>query len=120
MLLLELLNNISGIELNKVFVDEFNRNTVEQQSNYAYFPVIFDGYKYNRNEVYNKLLEQNIVSRKYFYPITNSFDCYKDYKTANVTATPVAFDISNKVLTLPLYADLHLDIVERIVKIIIE
>ena len=104
------LDGIMGINLNK------HQKNVD--SNYAYMPVVFDGYKYNRDEVYNRLLENNIVSRKYFYPVTNSFSCYKDYPTANCKNTPIAQEISKKVLTLPLYADLSEDIINRICDII--
>ena len=84
------------------------------QSNYAYFPVVFDGYRYNRDEVFNLLKEKDILTRKYFYPLTNSFDCYKELATAGVEKTPVAQYIAERVLTLPLYADLTEADVDRI------
>lgn len=88
-------------------------------SNYAYFPVVFDGYKYNRDEVFEKLGAENITARKYFYPLTNSFDCYKDLPTAGADKTPVAKYIAGRVLTLPLYADLEIRDVDRICDIIL-
>ncbi len=94
----------------------------EQQnvkSNYAYFPVVFDGYKYTRDEVYELLKSNEIVARKYFFPLTNSFECYKDYSTAGAEKTPVAQYIADRVLTLPLYADLTLEDVDRICKVIL-
>ena len=42
----------------------------EVEPNYAYFPVVFDGYKYTRDEVYERLSAENIIARKYFYPLT--------------------------------------------------
>lgn len=107
----ERLGNVSGIKLCE--------EQVGVKSNYAYFPVVFDGYKYNRDEVFEKLAEQNIVARKYFFPLTNSFECYKDYLTAGVEKTPIANYIANRVLTLPLYADLSLEDVDRICNIIL-
>ncbi len=89
------------------------------EPNYAYFPVVFDGYKYNRDQVFAMLGEQNIVARKYFYPITNSFECYKDYPTAGAEKTPVAKYLSDRVLTLPLYADLAIEDVDKICDIIL-
>ena len=89
------------------------------ESNYAYFPVVFDGYKYTRDEVFARLKEQNIIARKYFYPLTNSFDCYKDFDTAGADKTPVAAYIADRVLTLPLFADLSADDVDRICDIIL-
>lgn len=89
------------------------------ESNYAYFPVVFDGYKYTRNEVFSRLQEQNITARKYFFPLTNSFECYRHYPTAGVEKTPVAQHLALRVLTLPLYADLSLEDVDRICDIIL-
>ena len=89
-------------------------------SNYAYFPVVFDGYKYNRDEIVVKLKEHDILARKYFYPLTNSFSCYKGQVGFDPNATPVALDISQKVLTLPIYADLSIEDVDRICDIILE
>ena len=77
--------------------------------NYAYFPVVFDGYKLNRDEVSDKLAEHNIIARKYFYPLTNDVECYADLPTAGAEKTPLAKHISDSILTLPLYADLALE-----------
>lgn len=104
------LSNISGIKLCK--------SRIGIKSNYAYFPVVFDGYKLNRDEVFENLKEENIIARKYFYPLTNSFECYKG--KFNVEKTPIAKYIADRVLTLPLYADLNLEDVDRICDIIIE
>ena len=89
-------------------------------SNYAYFPVVFDGYKYTRDEVFAALAENDIIARKYFFPLTNSFECYKDYPTAGTEKTPVAAYIADRVLTLPLYADLTAEDVDRICDIILK
>ncbi|MBR5513520.1 MAG: DegT/DnrJ/EryC1/StrS family aminotransferase [Ruminococcus sp.] len=90
------------------------------QSNYAYFPVVFDGYKYTRDDVFASLAENDIIARKYFFPLTNSFECYEDYPTAGTEKTPVAAYIADRVLTLPLYADLTAEDVDRICDIILK
>jgi len=105
----ERLSNINGIKLSK------SQSGVK--SNYAYFPVVFDGYKMSRDEVLEKLKAEDIFARKYFYPLTNSFECYKG--RFNVGKTPIAKYMADRVLTLPLYADLVLDDVDRICDIII-
>ena len=87
--------------------------------NYAYFPVVFDGYKYTRDEVFANLKQENIIARKYFYPLTNDIDCYRHLESAGAEKTPVAKHIADRVLTLPLYADLTLDEVDRICDIIL-
>lgn len=84
------------------------------ESNYAYFPVVFDGAKYTRDEAMAKLAEQEIYARKYFYPLTNDCECYG----FNGDKTPVAKYVSERVLTLPLYPDLPLEDVDRICNII--
>ena len=104
---IERLSGVSGIKLCKP------QNNVKP--NYAYFPVVFDGYKYDRDMVDKKLKENDIIARKYFYPITNSFDCY-DF---DVSATPTALDVSKKVLTLPMYADLTIKDVDKVCDVIL-
>lgn len=105
------LEGVEGIKLPSI------QKNVE--SNYAYFPVVFDGYKYTRNEVFEKLAEVGIGARKYFYPLTNSFECYRNYPTAGTEKTPIAQHTALRVLTLPLYADLSLEDVDRICDVIL-
>ena len=105
------LSGINGIKLSEI------QNDVK--SNYAYFPIVFDGYKYTRNEIFKKLEKEGIISRKYFYPLTSSFECYRNYPTACTERTPIAQYIALRVLTLPLYADLKITDVDKICDIIL-
>ena len=100
------LDDVDGIKLSPIQKDV--------ESNYAYFPVVFDKniYGANRDEVFDALAANNICARKYFYPLTNTFECYKN--VFNADNTPVALDISMRILTLPLYADLSIEDVDRI------
>jgi len=103
------LSNIKGIKL---------VNPIDGvKSNYAYFPIVFDDYIMNREEIFTELKKHNINARKYFYPLTNSFECYKD--RFDTQETPVAKYIAERVLTLPLYADLALEDVDKICSIIL-
>lgn len=108
------LSSIEGIKTNNLQKDV--------KSNYAYFPIVIDKntFGFNRDQVFDRLLENNINARKYFYPLTNSFNCYKDEFNFDTTKTPTALYISKNVLTLPLYADLSIEDVDRICKIIKE
>ena len=108
----EKLKGIMGITLGK--------ENPDVTPNYAYFPVVFDGYRYTRDEVFERLKEQGITARKYFYPLTNSFDCYKGRPGFDPDKTPIAKHIAERVLTLPLYADLALEDVERICDVILK
>ena len=87
--------------------------------NYAYFPVVFDGYKLTRDQVAEKLKQQDILARKYFYPLTNDVDCYQGFATADKERTPVAAHIADRVLTLPLFADLSGEDIDKICDIVL-
>lgn len=87
------------------------------KSNYAYFPVFFDGFKYNRNEVQARLKEENILARKYFYPIIPDLMCYKDQYHG--LEFPVSKHAADTVLALPMFADLSMEDVDRICAIIL-
>lgn len=108
---IERLSNIEGIQVSLIQDDV--------ESNYAYFPVVFDKEKFgkSRDEVMEELAQNNIYSRKYFYPLISDYDCYKnDFNSEN---TPIAKKISDNVLTIPMYADLELEDADRICDIIL-
>ena len=88
--------------------------------NYAYFPVFFYGYKYNRDQVMEKLAEGDVFARKYFYPLTNDMECYDYLHNDAAAETPVAKKAADCVLTLPMYADLTIEDVDRICDLILK
>jgi len=88
--------------------------------NYSYMPVFFDGYKYDRNEIQAMLAKDNIFARKYFYPLTSELKCYAEQYGASVEHTPVAKRAAETVLTLPMFADLTVEDVDRICDIILK
>lgn len=104
---MELLSQVEGIRLWKP------QEGVEH--NYAYLPlVINDEYGKSRNELYIYLKEHKIYARKYFYPLTCDFECYRGkYSTENLE---VARDISNRIITLPMYSDLSKEEIHYICK----
>lgn len=95
----ERLDGVNGIRL--------NMSNTDFVSNYAYFPIVVDPERYGatRDELQLRLKQENIYTRKYFYPITSAFDCYKDQYDPQLT--PIAYEISHQVLTLPIYGDLQ-------------
>ena len=106
------LEGVPGLQLNPV--------QEGVRSNNAYFPVVFDGFRMTRDEVFARLAEQKINARKYFYPLTNSFACYVGKPGFDPALTPVAAHMADRVLTLPLYADLSDEDVDRICDIILK
>lgn len=87
--------------------------------NYAYFPVVFDEKKFGltRNDVFDALEKENIFARKYFYPLTNTYDCF--HGRYDVNKTPIALYVSERVLTLPIFADLSVQNVDKICDIVL-
>lgn len=81
--------------------------------NYAYFPILVtDTYKNSRNEVYEKLKENHIYARKYFFPVTSDQACFKNkYRYIDI---PCARALAEQVLTLPLYEGLSGEEVDMI------
>ena len=108
----EHLENIPGIKL----------NTQQQgvKTNYAYFPVVFDekAFGKSRDQVVDELAKEKIFVRKYFYPLINDYECYRSIYSSK--ATPIAKEIADSVVTLPLFADLELNIVDEICEIILQ
>ncbi|WP_332330017.1 DegT/DnrJ/EryC1/StrS family aminotransferase [Paenibacillus sp. 481] len=88
-------------------------------SNYSYFPVVFNEKQFGktRDQVHAALAQENIIARKYFYPLTSKFECYDGRFSSN--ETPVAEYIAERVLTLPLYPELSKHDVDRICNIIL-
>lgn len=89
---------------------EVNEDT---QRNFAYFPILVeDEYGISRDELYDRLKEKNIHTRKYFYPLTSDQQCYKEvYKNDSLE---VARELSKRVLVLPFYAKMEMEVIEEI------
>lgn len=89
--------------------------------NYAYLPILIDSDEYGltRDEVFEKLAEAGIGARKYFYPLTSDFECYENKFVSSSETTPIAYAAAEKVLTLPMYADLSLDDVDWICEVLL-
>lgn len=89
------------------------------ESNYAYFPVIFDpkAFGADREQAFVALDAQGIHARRYFYPLTSAFSFWNS--AYDPSETPVALRISENVLCLPLYADLQDDVIDRICEIVL-
>ncbi len=73
--------------------------------NYSYFPIFIDAEKYGmtRDELYLKMKEQNILGRRYFYPLISTFSTYKELKSANLENLPSAHKMADEVICLPMH-----------------
>lgn len=89
--------------------------------NYAYFPIFIDAEEYGmtRDELYFKMKEQNVLGRRYFYPLISEFSTYRGLDSARPENLPVAHKIADSVICLPMYAGLSLDDIETVLKTIL-
>jgi len=79
---------------------------VDIESNYAYFPVVFEGGRGIRDTVCASLREKGVFARKYFYPLITDYECYRGWPGFAASLTPVASRVSDGVVTLPIYPGL--------------
>lgn len=107
-----LLSDVDGIRLSNL-----EKNV---KYNYAYFPIFVDQEKFgiSRDDLYNKLKENNIFGRRYYYPLISNFSAYRGLDSANAENLPIANKMSEQVICLPIYSELEHDNVKRIVEII--
>ncbi len=89
--------------------------------NYSYFPIFIDAEKYGmtRDELYFKMKENNVLGRRYFYPLISEFSTYRGLESARPENLPVAHKIADSVICLPMYHSLTEDDVKRIIEQIV-
>ena len=90
--------------------------------NYAYFPILINAAEYGmtRDELYFKMRDDNVLGRRYFYPLISTFDTYKGLESSNPANLPVATRIADEVICLPMYYGLTEEDLERVVKCIVK
>lgn len=88
--------------------------------NYSYFPIFIDEkvYGVSRDVLYQRMKDNNVLGRRYFYPLISSFSTYKGLDSANPNNLPVANDIANRVICLPMHHELSEEDIDRIINII--
>ncbi len=106
------LSDIKGLRLLASYVDD----NQFLQSNCSYFPIfIGEDYPISRDELYEKLKQKNIFSRRYFYPLITELPMYRAIPSSNRRNLPVANQMANEVLCLPIYPGLSDEDVLRII-----
>ena len=110
----EALRNIEGI----TFFDDMPG----VRHNYSYFPIFIEEKKYGmtRDELYFKMKEQNVLGRRYFYPLISEFSTYRGLESARPDNLPNAHKMANSVICLPMYHSLSEDDVERVINCIVK
>ena len=88
--------------------------------NYSFFPIFINAEEYGmtRDELYFKMKEHNVFGRRYFYPLISTFSTYRGLDSANPDNLPIATQMSNNVICLPMHHALSENEVEYILQII--
>ena len=106
------LNNIDGLTILK-------QNQCGD-NNYPYYPIFIDENEYgiSMDELYNRLKDQGIYTRRYFYPLVTEFPIYRGLNSSKPSNLINSHLIARQVICLPIYPELCRDTVERIANII--
>lgn len=110
----EVLRNVEGV----TFFDDIPG----VRHNYSYFPIFIDAKKYGmtRDELYFKMKEQNVLGRRYFYPLISEFSTYRGLESAKPENLPEAHKMVDSVICLPMHHALSNDDIQRILDSIIK
>lgn len=109
----EALADVKGINL--------YQHSVDAESNYSYFPILVENdYPLNRDDLYEKLKQNNILSRRYFYPLISNMPMYRGLPSALATKLPNANQIADKILCLPIFNDLTFAEQDQVINLIKE
>ncbi len=109
------LKNVKGIEL---FPYEVNPTF---EWNYAYFPILVtEDYRMTRDALYEFMKAQNVLGRRYFYPLITYFEPYKAYPSADEANLPVANRLASQVICLPMHNTLTDEDMNRVLNVILK
>ena len=118
----EALKDVEGITLYQPIVDSFNfkHSTLNIQLNYSYFPIFVDAaiYGMTRDELYEKMRANNVLGRRYFYPLISTFSPYNMYPSAAKENLPNAHKMADTVICLPMHHALSEEDVKRVINCI--
>ena len=110
----EALRNVEGIT--------FFEDMPGVKHNYSYFPIFVNTKKYGmtRDELYLKMKEQNVLGRRYFYPLISEFSTYRGLESAKPENLPEAHKMADSVICLPMHHALNEEDIQRILDCIIK
>lgn len=104
----EAFSNIKNIKLQKI---------VNSKHNYMYMPICLKN-RIKRDRLYSELIKNDIKPRKYFFPLTTEFDYLKKQGSIDKKSLRTAYNISDRVLCLPIYPELTIGIVNKIIRVV--
>jgi dTDP-4-amino-4,6-dideoxygalactose transaminase len=91
----------------------------QKVSNHSYFPILVEpNYPLNRDSLYQRLKENNVYARRYFYPLISDFPMYRGMPSAQRNNLPVAAAAADRILCLPIYPALQVEDQQRVIDLI--
>lgn len=116
----EALRSVNGISVFKPIANSLlpiANCEASHRLNYSYFPIFVDEEQYgiSRDALYEKMKANNVLGRRYFYPLITDFEPYKDIPSANPMNLPIANKIANQVICLPMHHALSEEDVRRVI-----
>lgn len=90
--------------------------------NYSYFPIFIDSERYGktRDELYFKMKEDNVLGRRYFYPLISEFTTYRGLPSAARENLPIAHRMAETVICLPMHHTLTDEDIARVINCIVK
>lgn len=87
--------------------------------NYSYFPVFIDAEKFGmtRDDLFFKMRDAGVWSRRYFYPLISNFPTYRGLPSAAKENLPIGNKIADEVLCLPMHHALPEEDITRILSL---
>lgn len=114
----EALKDVEGITLYQPIVDSLSSfASSPYRLNYSYFPIFVDAAAYGmtRDELYEKMRANNVLGRRYFYPLISTFSPYNMYPSATKKNLPNAHKMADTVICLPMHHALSEEDVKRVI-----
>lgn len=94
-------------------------NANAKVANYSYFPILVGGdYPISRDKLNDKFKDIGVNTRRYFYPLISNFPMYRGLLSANEDNLPIATRAAQQILCLPIYPDLDMSAVDKIIRFI--
>ncbi|MCQ2129140.1 MAG: DegT/DnrJ/EryC1/StrS family aminotransferase [Bacteroidaceae bacterium] len=116
----EALKGIEGLTTFPYIEESFGNEEQQTTLNYSYFPIFVDEKQYgmSRDELYFKMKDNDVLGRRYFYPLISTFATYRTLPSANPQNLPNAHRLADTVICLPIHHALSEAEVNRIISLI--
>lgn len=119
------LKDVKGVSLYQPIANSLlpiAESEAQTRLNYSYFPIFIDAAEYGmtRDELYEKMKANNVLGRRYFYPLISTFSPYCAYPSASSDNLPIATQWADTVICLPMHHALTGEDVKQVIDCIIK